>query len=145
MSLDKVREAYESIQDESDLFTWGDLTRRSPYMLPHNALTFDNIAHVKREVTASGSHYWDREAVRFFRGRTDTQLYGGRFWVESRQFHNEMTGETAPREYMVAWVSKWREGAVLFVEKLGNFDTLDKARRAARTLAAAVQDHTGEK
>ena len=145
MSLNKVREVYDSIRREGDYLTWDAAEAYYPYKLPHNALTFDNIAHVKREVTASGSHHWDRKAVRFFRGRTDTQLYGGRFWVESRQFHCEMTGETAPREYLVAWVSKWPESAMLRVEKLGNFDTLDKARRAARTLAAAVQDHTGEK
>jgi hypothetical protein len=93
------------------------------------------MSAVKRYVASTGSHYFDADAVRFFRGKTDGQLFGRRFWVESRKFvaHD---GPSFPREYQVAWVTP--VGAT--IEKLGSYGNLEQARRAARSLANAVEE-----
>jgi hypothetical protein len=110
-----------------------------PYTLPENAMEFDSIAAMKRAVEASGSHYFDADAVRFFRGRTGRNLYARRFWVESRQFVDS-NGEADLREYQVAWVSRYENGAnvSLSIEKAGHFLTSEFARDAAQVLGRAV-------
>lgn len=113
-----------------------------PYTLPQSALTFDNVDDMRRRVSASGSHYFDADAVRFFRGRTDPVMFGGRFWVESRKYVNAYAGEESPREYAVAWVSEYVNpdtGArSLSIERLGWLPTLIMARAFARALCETV-------
>lgn len=108
-----------------------------PHILPENAREFTSIPAIKAAVTASGSHYWDRDAVRFARGKTDTRLYGGRYWVESRQFI-PYDGEPSPREYQVAWVNG-RDGEQLTIERFGHMPELLMARWVCRELAKLLE------
>lgn len=129
---------FDEMRAEGDTWSYAEQAEHYAYTLPENALTFDNIADMRRQIVSSGSHYFDRDAIRFFLGRTDRQLYGRRFWVESRQFEDS-DGTRAPREYMVAWVSRYDNGS-LSVEKRGSFSTLETARGWAKRLAQSVAD-----
>jgi hypothetical protein len=134
-----VREAFDAIRATDTgsgwMSTYVELAAHHPGNLPEHARSFDTVSAVKRYVESCGSRYFDADAVRFFRGRTDGQLFGRRFWVESRKFVDS-TGDADPREYMVAWVTP--VGAS--IEKLGSYRSLEQARRAARSLANAVEE-----
>ena len=123
-------------------FAYETLAEHYPYTLPQNAVRFESLADMKRRIVESGSHYFDKDAIKFFRGRTHTassgrDLWAGRFWVESRQYVSAMGDQVDPREYQVAWVSEYNGN--LSIEKLGSYDNLPAARRAARDLAQAVE------
>ena len=107
-----------------------------PYALPQNAMRFDNISDMRRRVISSGSHYFDPAAIRFFKGKTDGHLYGGRFWVESRGFEDE------GREYMIASAYLYGEGHIT-IEKLGSFDSMTAARNIASDFWTVVRDLEG--
>lgn len=137
MNTDALREFYDSLVVD-DWNSYDRLAEHYAYSLPQNAEQYDNTDAMKRAVRSSGSHFFDPEAVRLFRGRTDGQMFGRRFWVESRKYVDTRHGWSDPREYMVAYV--YRYGDSLTVERLGKFDTIDKARRAARKLAELVEE-----
>jgi hypothetical protein len=126
---------YFDLPERNDSFTYDELAEHYAYTLPENALTFGSWEEMKRAVVSSGSHYFDADAIRFFLARSDRRLYGGRFWVESRQFEDS-TGERNPREYFVAWVSYY-DGS-LSVEKWGALGNLPAARGWAKRFAEAV-------
>lgn len=101
-----------------------------PGSLPHNAVRFESIPDLKRKVTASGSHFWDRETVRFFGSKT-VALYQGRVLVTSeeapyegthyavRYFHTD--GGRLEHETPISWVRDREE-----------------AKRLGRQLAALI-------
>lgn len=155
--MTEVRATYELIREKEQRsptgpgssFSYDEVAAHYAYNLPENALTFSSLDELKATVQASGSHYWDRDAVRFFRGRTHSaavgrDLWAGRFWVESRKFEPVMSDESYPREYQVAWVSEYvnpESGSRnLSIEKLGSFDNLPAARGWAKRLAEAVTE-----
>lgn len=125
----------------ANTFTYDELAERYPYTLPENARTWQSWAAMQAAVIGSGSHYFDAEAVRFFRARSDRRLFGGRFWVESKQFES-LYGEREPRTYAVAWVSGPREGepagSILAIEKWGEFHDLPTARGWCKRFAEAI-------
>lgn len=125
--------------EESPFMSHAELAERYPDTLPENARVWDSWPNMRSAVAASGSHFFDADAIRHFRGKSDMTLYAGRFWVESRKYVNTFSGDSSPREYMVAWASG-REGEFLSIERLGNYPTLARARRACRILAAAVEN-----
>jgi hypothetical protein len=142
VTFDRIR---ATAGEDTWMTTHAELLAHYPGNAPEHARTFDTLDSMRRYVDSTGSHFWDPAAVRMFRGRTHPAhgsggLYGRRLWVESRQFvHTDSrTYETVtyPREYMVAWVSAG--AGVAGVERLGSFDTLARARAAARDLAAAI-------
>lgn len=156
MTENQVRAEYELIRQTEGRegtppvtsFSYDETAQHYAYNLPENALRFSSLDELKREVMASGSHYWDADAVRFFRGRTHSaavgvDLWDGRFWIESRKYENAYSGDSAPRQYQVAWVSEYvnREGErFLSIEKLGDLDNLPAARGWAKRLAEAVRE-----
>lgn len=147
-----IRAAYEAIR-ATDLTDSGDpagmsydhCARHYPTTLPESALVFSTVREIRQAVESSGSHFWDPQAVRWFRGKTDSRLYGGRFWVESRRYVPGPYSDdpnTYPREYMVAWVAPAHTpGGFLPVERLGTLPTLAAARTACTILAGAVERH----
>jgi hypothetical protein len=130
--------------DDTWMTSHAELLAHYPGNAPEHARTFDTLDAMRRYVESCGSHYFDRDAVRFFRGRTHrattpTGLYAGRFWVESLQHvwtdHRTYVTTTEPREYRIAWVDNSGHAGV---ERLGSYGTLNEARAGARELAAAV-------
>ena len=101
-----------------------------PDMLPASAVRFPSLAAARAAVAGSGSHYFDRDAIRFFRAQSHGMI-GGRFAVES------ICDGTNPREYRVTW---WHKipGEIFEAEHSISFPTLAEAREAARTLARLV-------
>ena len=140
-----VRDAFEMWREREQFpgtFTYDERAERYPYTLPENAVRFSSLEELKRRIVESGSHYFDKDAIRFFRGRTHTasvgfDLWSERFWVESRKHENPYSGINEPREYQVAWVSQY--GDDLSIEKLGSFDNLPAARKAAKMLSESVE------
>ena len=154
--MTEVRATYELIREKEQRsptgpvssFSSADMAAHYAYNLPENAIAFRSLDDMKRTVAASGSHYFDRDAIRFFRGRTHSaavglDLWAGRFWVESRKYENAYSGDSAPREYQVAWVAEYHNDQgerFLSIEKLGSFDNLPAARGWAKRLAEAVTE-----
>jgi hypothetical protein len=151
--LDRERAAayynrYEKGQHVSDyeefmrkyIDSWDRDVEHYPYSLPHNALRFDNIDHLKRAVATSGNTFFGVQEMKMFRSRVADDLYDGRFFV---------TSEKPPhgdREYTVRWVYGYGETGER--HSIGRFDTrfetLAKARTFAAIAAKAVIDHRKE-
>lgn len=135
-----VYRAWNRIAATEDCRPWleyVEMAKRFPSGLPQNALRFDNISDMKRRVTASGSHFYDADTIRYFKAKTDNTMINGRFWVESAR----MDADT-PRRYRVAWA--WLEESEagqrrITIERLGYYPTLKAARNARRMLAEAVR------
>lgn len=146
MTTDEIAAEYELIRSKEAGpagFTYEECEAHYAYTLPQNALRFSSLGELRAAVVESGSHYFDADAIRFFRAKTHKasngrDLWSGRFWVESRQFVGS-DGIADPREYMVAWVSRYPETGALSVEKLGSFGDLPAARGWAKRLAEAVE------
>lgn len=128
---------YFDLPERNDSFTYDELAEHYAYALPENALEFGSWEEMRRAVVSSGSHYFDADAIRFFLARSGKRLFGRRFWVESRQFEDS-SGERAPREYFVAWVSEYNGS--LSVEKWGNLDNLPAARKWCQLFAEAIAE-----
>jgi len=99
------------------------------YSLPNRAVTFTNEDHLIREVTSSGSHYFDQATMRAF-GSKINELYGGRFLVTSDRHPDG-------RLYRVVYFYEPSPGVCLSAEKLGWYmgsGALQKARNLAKLL-----------
>lgn len=104
------------------------------YSLPDAALTFTDMAHLRRAVTGSGSHFFDRDAVKFFNSRIGTTLYGHRFFVTS-----EAMDADSPRVYSVRWVGRYTDATCLQVDRFETkFSTREDAIAFAKLAAKTI-------
>jgi hypothetical protein len=111
-----------------------------PYSLPHNAVRFDNIDHLRRAVAASGNSFFGAEEMRMFGSRVDHALYGGALFITSEKPPH------SPREYSVRWVYGYNDGDRYSIGRLDTrTDSLNKARTLARHALAAINSMEEEK
>ena len=95
-----------------------------------DAIYVQSHFYVRELLTRCGSHFYDRDTVRVFSGRTDARMHGGRFWVESARYGDE------PRHYRVAWLEGY--GKRYSVERSEeHYATLPAARKVAQAAALA--------
>jgi hypothetical protein len=88
------------------------------------------INKIQQEMTADGSHWWDRGTMRFFRTRVSEQVYqgeGGIYFVTSEK------GPSGKRRYSV----RKYDPATKDIDTVGEFNemTRDRAHREAARLA----------
>jgi hypothetical protein len=90
---------------------------------------FLSIERLKSEVTHGGSHFFDRDAMRFFKSRVNRTLYGGRFFVTSED--NGYDG----RKYTVRFVRQDANGHYTMTDTgFQRYSTSRAANNAARAL-----------
>lgn len=85
-----------------------------PYSLPTRAVSFPTLAILRREVKASGSHFFDADTLRFFNSRVLNTFIGGRFFVTTERME-----DSEPRSYTVRYF--YRHGGYLTSENIGDF------------------------
>jgi hypothetical protein len=61
---------------------------------------FENIAQVKKAHKAIGGHFFDREAMRFFNSKVESDVYAGRYFVTSERRELDM-----PKRFTVRQVA----------------------------------------
>lgn len=111
-------------------------TRRNgghyPASLPGAAVPVHTLADAR----ALAGNYFSRDARRFFRAQSHGGPAGRGFFVESIRcdWHDD-TDTPDARQYRVSWLSRHPDGVGVSVEHSRDFDTLDDARAARRTLA----------
>jgi len=89
-----------------------------------------DINAIEQEMTASGSHWWDRSTLQFFRCRVGEQVYqgpGGIYFVTSE------TNGTDPRRYTV----RQYHPSTKSVDTVGEFCSMTRARAHSRAKALA--------
>lgn len=89
---------------------------------------FTHITEIQRANERAGKHFFEASTMRFFRSRILPDVYGGRYFITSEQFDRD-----SPRLYTIREVNE--HGGIDTVGEFQQYDTLDKARRAARKLA----------
>ena len=99
-------------------------------------MTFTSVHEIKIANERAGHHFFERDAMRFFRSRIEDggKVYGGRYFITSEQF--EFQGEAFERRYTLRRVND--DGTIDSV--FGQFQehaTLDDARSAAQLAAGA--------
>lgn len=95
-------------------------------------MTTYTIDSIRSEMSASGSHWWDIDSMRFFRTRVGEQVYQGENGI---YFVTSERGPTDPRAYSV----RQYDPATKQIETIGEFNayTRAKAHRIAAKLAGA--------
>ena len=97
---------------------------------------FRTISEIREANRAAGGHFFDPDAMRFFRSRIAPGVIGGRYFISSEQFCPTMfaDGPCHPRRYTIRTVDD--AGRIDFeTPEHGHFATLAEARAAARALA----------
>lgn len=98
---------------------------------------FSTMAEVKRADQANDHHWFDRDTMRFFSSRVESDLICGEFFVSSERFD-----EDAPRLFTVRRVATKR-GEIRTVGAFQEHATLGHALAAAAAEAAvAIAERT---
>lgn len=122
------------------VYNYEDAERRWPETLPQNAECFTTLAQLKRQVTASGSHWFTAGTMDYWNSRIAPRLVGSRFFISS-----ERMDDRSPRLYKVRWVVGDEAGGRLSIYNFEDvFDSLDKAKRFAKTAHALIPFSPGE-
>lgn len=90
---------------------------------------YNTISEIKAANKAAGQHFFDPDAMRFFRSRVLRGVIGGRFFITSEQFVPS-DGTPEPRRYTIRVIDERGH-----VDTLGDFQaysTPAQARAAAR-------------
>lgn len=99
--------------------------------------TFVSMYDLRGAVAESGSHFFDRDTLRFFRSRIGSNLYGGRLFVTSEQ-----AGDNSSRRYTIRMVRQYLDRTQLDVATVGGFQRFDsyaEAHKAARLLGRQLR------
>lgn len=102
--------------------------------------TFVSVYDLRGAVAESGSHFFDRDTLRFFRSRIGSNIYGGRLFVTSEQ-----AGDDSSRRYTIRMVRQHIDRTQLDVTTVGGFQRYDsyaEAHKAARQLGAQLRRGT---
>lgn len=121
------------------VFDYDNAEARYPETLPQVAECFTTVAQLKRQVSASGSHFFDSDTMGFFNSRVAPRLIGSRFFITSEQMDHR-----SPRLWRVRWIAQGTNGHLVAYGFEGRFDTLDKAKRFAKTAHALIPFSPGE-
>lgn len=89
--------------------------------------TFKTMADVKRANRAAGGHWFSPDTLRFFRGRIESELMAGRYFVSSEQFD-----DGSPRLFTVREVDA--DGDISTVGDFQEHKTKSSAERAIHRL-----------
>lgn len=89
------------------------------------------ISKIESEMSAAGSHWWDRDSQRFFKCRVGEQVYqgpGGIYFVTSERCND------SPRQYSVRQYMPARKN----IETIGDFNSMTRsvAHRTAKEMAS---------
>lgn len=93
--------------------------------------TYRDMDDVRRANAQRGHHFFEAGALRFFRSRIGTELYGGRYFVTSEQFVPS-SGRPEPRRYTIREVTP--DGSIETVGDFQQYGSGSAARRAIRSL-----------
>jgi hypothetical protein len=95
---------------------------------------FHNMTQIKQLARDTGSHFFDRDAIRFFGSRILSTVYGGRFFITSEQA-DDTSIWNGERRYTIR--DAVYRGGKLYIDTIGEFGyylTAEDAKRQARTL-----------
>ena len=99
--------------------------------------TFVSMYDLRGAVAESGSHFFDRDTLRFFRSRIGNNIYGGRLFVTSEQ-----AGDDSPRRYTIRMVRQYLDRPMLDVTTVGGFQhfrSYAEAHKTARRLGEQLR------
>jgi hypothetical protein len=88
---------------------------------------FRSISQIKDANKRIGHHWFQPEAMRFFRSRIESGVYGGRYFISSEQFD-----DNSPRLYTVHEASP--EGKIDTIGEFQQYAHLEDARDAVKSL-----------
>ena len=118
------------------LASQADSHRLYPYTHPSQALMFGCSDEMMRKVTASGSHYFTRDAMKVW-GTRVYELTNRRFLLVSDKHHDGRT-------YRVAYATQPPSNMRMGMERGPHLATLGQARAFARELWALLNGYTAE-
>lgn len=95
-----------------------------------------NTRQLKAIASRAGSHFFDKEARRFFRSHIHSAVYGNKYFVTSEQHINYYAGIEEARKYTVrAFTATPDNFDILSASEFQEFDTSAEAHAYARKLA----------
>ena len=101
-------------------------------------MPFKSVTEIKRANERLGHHFFDADAMAFFRSRIEDngKVYGGRYFITSEQF--EFRGERFARKYTLRRAND--DGSVETVfGQFQEYGTLTAAREAAQRAASGIK------
>lgn len=97
-------------------------------------MSYKSVAKIRSANKAAGHHFFDKDALEFFRSAIYNDLYAGRYFITSEQFVAS-DGEEFPREYSVREAHD--DGSITTVD-LPKFKSLAEAQAACRGLIVGL-------
>lgn len=97
---------------------------------------FKSLNAMRRRNEETGHYYFSRDTMYFFRSRVSADIFAGRMFVTSER--NVGMGQVYPRLYSVRAMRD--DGTIADVSNFQQFETLDSAKRYARSLARMVSN-----
>ncbi len=89
-----------------------------------------NIKEIKRINKEKGYHFFSKDTMRYFNSRVSS-FTKGRYFITSEKMDSLRSGKEYPREYTIRFLRK--DGSIETVGELGEFKTLDDAKRMLKT------------
>lgn len=82
---------------------------------------FANMAEAKKAHKNFGGHFFDREAMKFFNSKVESQLIDGRFFITSERFNDE-----SPKLFTIREIASNGE----MLSDVGNFQEFNSLESA---------------
>jgi hypothetical protein len=96
---------------------------------------FYSVADIEREARYAGSHFFDRDTMRFFGSRVLDGTYAGRLFVTSEKGPHD----DSPRLYTVRVIIPAGRGRRFSIEDVGGFQAFTSSAAAHRAAATAAR------
>jgi hypothetical protein len=99
-------------------------------------MKFYNIEDIKDDYRRGNGHFFDKDAMRFFKSRLCWQVYQGKksvYFVTSERYESRWSNDSKPRKYTVRQYNP----ADKSIETIGEFNVLSKymAHKIAKEMA----------
>ena len=94
------------------------------------------VFQLKRIAENNGSHFFDKDTMRFFQSRIHDVVYGGCVFVTSEK-QRSYRGHTYPRLYTVRYMDN--KGSVHTIGEFQGFDTRSKAHTFAYNMGIKIE------
>lgn len=97
---------------------------------------FNSVPDMKKTVKAAGSHFFDKDAMKFFNSKIETPLMSGSFFVTS-----EYRDDPAEKRYTPRYFTRGEDGSYTHHD-IGEFNTLETLAEARAVIFQFQKNQT---
>lgn len=100
------------------------------------AVSFSSVPQMRVAVTNSGSHFFDRAAVRFFNSKVESPIIASHFFITSERME-----KSDPKRYTIRYFEQ-TNGEMMCSRELGEFQEFETLAAAKTALRKALNSES---